>query len=441
MKTGRAYGSHKGGVFHIHLADRDRQNAEIQPVALNIDPGSRTSGYAVTRENEDGKERTIIGAHQVRHRAHRIKMSLDKRRMHRRTRRGRLRHRPPRFDNRTKPKGWLAPSIRHLADNIVKNAERITSLYPVSQIRIETTVFDTQAMQNPGIEGTEYQHGTLHSWQLRAYVLHREGNRCAYCGRSNTRLEVEHIVPRSRGGTDHADNLTASCRSCNIAKGQMPIEQFLSDDPKRLTRIMRGRKLTNLADAAHLNIIMPTVLRDLESLGLPLEQTDAARTSWNRRELSVPKSHVADAALLGDCRTLRDLPDLALTIAKRPANGRRFRAQVNTNGTVRGKAWRNYCRLSLSERARAPRPLPSHSTKQKRFGSQAIASGDLVRIRHRQAGTVTGRAVIQNGGTRVRISGTKPALSATIDSTTLLRRDPRFTLTQHSLIQDARGIA
>ena len=439
IKSGRAYGSHKGGLFHVHLTDRDRTNADIQPVALNIDPGAKTSGCAVTRERADGEERSVIGAYQVRHRAQAIKSKLAKRRMHRRTRRGRLRHRQPRLDNRRKPKGWLAPSVRHMASEMTGWAERITSLYPVSHIRIETAVFDTQAMENPNVSGVEYQRGPLLGWQLRAYVLHHAGNRCAYCDRYDTRLEVEHVVPRSRGGTNRPDNLTASCVPCNQRKGNIPVELFLADDPGRLTRIMRGRTLTNLRGAAHLNIVMPTVLRELGSLGLPVEQTDAARTSWNRLNLNIPKSHVADAAVLGNCLSLRELPETALTISSRPRNGRRFRAQVDAHGTVRSKRWPDYARLNAYERASIwP---PGHSSSQKRFGDQHIASGDLVRIRHRTAGLITGQAVIQHAGTRVKIVGTKPSRSTSISKTRLLRRNPGFTLSQQPLIQDARQIS
>ena len=436
MRRGRARGCHcDGSLFHIHLADRDRTNAEVQPVTLNIDPGARTSGYAVTRESEDGAERSVIGAYEARHRAQAIKSKLARRRMHRRTRRGRLRHRPPRFDNRRKPKGWLAPSVRHLASEMTGWAKRIIALYPVCRIRIETAVFDTQAIHDPAINGEEYQRGTLHGWQLRAYVLHRSGNRCAYCDRSNTRLEVEHIVPRSRGGTNRTDNLTASCSPCNRAKGNTSVEHFLADDPERLSRIMRGRTLTNIRGAAHLNIIMPTVLRELGSLGLPVEKTDAATTSWNRRKLDVPKSHVADAAVLGNCKSLTDLPQAALTITGRARNGRRFRAQVDANGTVRGRAWREFARLNSYQRAKTS--PPGHGSSQKRFGEDGIASGDLVRIRHRTAGIITGQAVIANAGTRVRISETKPSRSAALGRTILLRRDPGFSATRESFIQGA----
>ena len=202
---------------------------------------------------------------------------------------------------------------------------------------------------------------------------------------------------------------------------------------------MRDRRLTNLTGAAHLNIVMSTILRELGSLDLPLEQTDAATTSWNRRKLNVPKSHVADAAVLGNCASLADLPEMATTITSRARNGRRFRAQIDANGTVRGRAWRKYARLNPYQRAKVS--PPGHSTPRKRFGEQQIASGDLVRIRHRSANIITGQAVIANAGTRVRISGTKPSRSAPLSRTVLLRRDPGFTTVQRSLMQDARRIS
>ena len=152
----------------------------------------------------------------------------------------------------------------------------------------------------------------------------------------------------------------------------MLIERFLADDPGRLTHITRGRKLTNLTSAAHLNIKMPTVQSKRGSLGLPIELTDATTTSWNRHKLNVSKSHVAYAAVLGHCVSLRDLPQTALTIAGRSRHRRRFRAQVNANGTVRGKAWRDYARLSPYQRAgESP---PGHSAPQKKLPAGSAPS-------------------------------------------------------------------
>ena len=48
---------------------------------------------------------------------------------------------------------------------------------------------------------------------------------CSYCG--GPAGEVDHIQPRSRGGSEGWDNLTAACRACNARKHAMPLLAFL----------------------------------------------------------------------------------------------------------------------------------------------------------------------------------------------------------------------
>ncbi|WP_319025883.1 HNH endonuclease, partial [Acidithiobacillus caldus] len=62
--------------------------------------------------------------------------------------------------------------------------------------------FDTQALQNPEIAGSEYQQGTLAGYEVREYLLEKWGRECAYCGAKNTPLEIDHIHPRSKGGSN-----------------------------------------------------------------------------------------------------------------------------------------------------------------------------------------------------------------------------------------------
>lgn len=107
-------------------------------------------------------------------------------------------------------------------------------------------------MMNPDIQGMEYQRGTLCGWQVRAYVMERDQGRCVYCRRSNARLELDHVRPRSVG-SDRVDNLVACCRDCNVAKEQPAIEQFLSDQPALLERILQRLQRFDLAHAAHVN--------------------------------------------------------------------------------------------------------------------------------------------------------------------------------------------
>ena len=51
----------------------------------------------------------------------------------------------------------------------------------------------------------------------RRGVLRRDGHRCGYCGTGAT--TIDHVVPRSRGGSDSWENLVACCLGCNNAKG------------------------------------------------------------------------------------------------------------------------------------------------------------------------------------------------------------------------------
>jgi hypothetical protein len=86
--------------FVIRLVDRTREDCDVQPVRVSLDPGSRTTGLALTLERDRAAPEG--GA-----------PGRARRRAFRRRRRGQLRYRAPRFLNRTRPKGWLPPSLRH----------------------------------------------------------------------------------------------------------------------------------------------------------------------------------------------------------------------------------------------------------------------------------------------------------------------------------------
>ena len=66
-------------------------------------------------------------------------------------------------------------------------------------------------------------------------------------------FEKEHVVPRSRGGSNRISNLVLSCRSCNEKKDNLPIEEFLKDNPALLKKIKAQLK-SSLKDAAAVNI-------------------------------------------------------------------------------------------------------------------------------------------------------------------------------------------
>lgn len=182
---------------------------------------------------------------------------------------------------------------------------------PVGAISMELARFDTQKLENPEISGVEYRHGTLFGYEVKEYLLQKFGHRCAYCGgeSGDPVLEVEHVVPRSRGGTNRVSNLVIACRTCNRDKGNMRPEEWL--DALRNSRLKLDRVRvshlpkalaqlkTPLKDAAAVNATRWALYRLLLSLGLPVETGSGGRTKWNRERMGLPKEHYWDAACVG----------------------------------------------------------------------------------------------------------------------------------------------
>jgi hypothetical protein len=61
---------------------------------------------------------------------------------------------------------------------------------------------------------------------LREEVIKKAAGKCSICGRADVPLEIDHILPLSRGGTDALDNLRAVCRSCHVIAFRTPPEEL-----------------------------------------------------------------------------------------------------------------------------------------------------------------------------------------------------------------------
>jgi 5-methylcytosine-specific restriction endonuclease McrA len=304
---------------------KHRTGAETQPVELKLDPGSKTTGVALVQEGERGK--AVVWAGEIEHRGEAIRKALLQRRSYRRRRRcANLRHRAPRFDNRTRPEGWLPPSLRSRVDNVSAWTGRLRRLCPVTAIAVETVRFDTQLLQNPEVSGVQYQQGELAGYELREYLLEKWERRCAYCGAENVPLQIEHIVPRSRGGSSRASNLTLACRGCNQAKGNRPVEEFLSGKPDVLKRVLAKAKAP-LRDAAAVNSTRYAIGNTLKASGLPVSFWSGGRTKHNRSRRGYPKAHWIDAACVGEtgAAVRLDPGQIPLVIAATGRGGRQMR--------------------------------------------------------------------------------------------------------------------
>lgn len=295
LKRGRAV-VHRVAPFVIRLKDRRVEDSILQPLALKIDPGSKTTGIALARvqETEEGEVHHAVFLAEVSHRGEQVhENKVTQSNARRRRRSANLRYRAPRFDNRGIPGGWLPPSLLSRVGNTVTWTDRLTRWSPAGRIEVERVRFDTQLLQNPEISGTQYQQGTLAGWEVRAYMLIKYEYRCAYCGKTDCPFELDHILPRSRGGSNRISNLALACHDCNAAKGKQTAVEF--GHPEVQERAKRPLK-----DAAAVNATRFKVVEALRGAGLPIATWTGGRTRWNRARFGVEKTHALDALCVGD---------------------------------------------------------------------------------------------------------------------------------------------
>jgi len=305
--------------FTIILNDRD--DGETQPVEFKVDPGSETTGLALVASFHRGRE--VIWAANLEHRGRQVKAVMTDRRMFRSGRRGRhCRYRPARFNNRKRPAGWLPPSLMSRVDNVRTWYDRLLAWAPITEAHVETVRFDTQAMERPGISGAEYQQGELAGYEVRAFVMERGKHQCAYCGAEDVPLQIEHVRPRSKNGSNRVSNLVPACGPCNTRKNATQVEVFLADRPEVLARIKKQLR-SPLSDAAAVNASRYAIGKALKAVGLPVSFWSGGRTKWNRTRQGYRKDHWIDAACIGETGSQVRVQDGPVLNIKATGRGRR----------------------------------------------------------------------------------------------------------------------
>jgi RRXRR protein/HNH endonuclease len=319
--------------FVIRLVDRHAEACAFQVLRIKLDPGSKITGIALVRETESGQ--AVLNLFELVHRGRQISEALSARRNMRRRRRSTLRYRAPRFLNRgNKQRGWLAPSLKHRVDTTKAWVRRFQRWAPISALNMELVRFDMQALENPEIEGAEYQQGTLYGTEIREYLLAKWNRTCAYCGAEQVPLNLDHIQPKAKGGSNRASNLTLSCVPCNERKGTRDVREFLEHDPKRLDLILAQAKRP-LKDAAAVNSTRWALFSALKQTGLAVKTGSGGRTKWNRSRLSIPKTHALDAACVGVVESIPQWQRPTLTI-KATGRGSYQRTRLNAYGFPNG---------------------------------------------------------------------------------------------------------
>lgn len=251
-----------------------------QPLTLGVDAGSKYIGLCASSEDRVMYEADVELRND-------IVGLLSARREQRRSRRNRkTRYRAPRFDNRRRREGWLAPSVQHKADTHLAVIAKVCSILPIASIVVETASFDVQKIKNPDIQGAEYQQGEqLGFWNVREYVLFRDGHTCQCCkGKSGDKiLNVHHIESRKTGG-DAPNNLITLCGTCHSG--------YHNGTVKLPAQIKRGMKFN---DEAFMGIMRWSVYNKLKDIYPSVSNTYGYLTKNSRIRNNLEKEHYIDA--------------------------------------------------------------------------------------------------------------------------------------------------
>lgn len=255
-----------------------------QELTLGVDTGSKTIGSAVTN-----KKNEVIYTSEVEIRND-ITKKMTKRSSYRRNRRNRkTRYRKSRWLNRANSikKDRFSPTMISKINSHLKEINFIKYILPISKVIIETGNFDTHALSNPEILNNKYLYakGINYGYaNTKSYVLARDKYICQNCKgkEKEKRLEVHHIIYRSKGGSDKADNLITLCKICH-------------DKTHDNTIILKGGRLKgNLLHATQMNSIRKQLLRVLPDA----RETFGYITKEHRQLIGLSKSHYIDAVVI-----------------------------------------------------------------------------------------------------------------------------------------------
>lgn len=291
-----------------------------QSITLGVDCGYKHIGLSASTEKRE------LYASEILLRTDIVDL-LSTRRECRRARRNRkTRYRAARFDNRvhSKNKGWLAPSVENRINAHLSRVKAVKAILPITKIVVETAAFDIQKIKNPDIEGSQYQQGDqLGFWNVREYVLWRDGHQCQHChGKSKDQiLNVHHLESRKTGGNTPS-NLITLCEICHKAyhEGKIQLKQKRGKSFKAETfmGIMRWAFFERLK-AAYSNI--------------EIKNTYGYLTKWKRINNKIAKTHCADAyCIAGNIHAERDDDYYYLQKQTRKHNRQIHKFTIGKNG-------------------------------------------------------------------------------------------------------------
>lgn len=292
LKEGKAV-IYKYNPFTIQLTCATGETK--QDCSVGINTRSKYIGVAITSEDK------VLFKGEIELRQD-VKSNLDTRRMYRRDRRNRkTRYRQPRFLNRKRTDKWLPPSLQNRINHTYHWIDTLTNLVPSPELHIEVGKFDVAKMINPNINGVDYQHGQTYGFfDERYYVFARDNYTCQCCGKSKDKiLQTHHIVYRSNGGTNRADNLITVCTDCHTSENHKKGGVLYKWQEQH-------RKVKQYKEPPFMNTLRKRIFAKYPDAVI----TYGSETTQKRKELGVDKTHYNDAiAISGICKINKNSED------------------------------------------------------------------------------------------------------------------------------------
>ena len=219
--------------------------------------------------------------------------------------------------------------------------DHLHSYFPIETIIVEVAEFDIQKIKNPDISGKEYQQGTLQGYNIRNYLLEKHGRKCFYCNKEVSTFEVEHMLPKAKGGSNRIDNLTLSCHSCNQKKGTLTAEEFIRQAlpaekvAKKLKQLPKEKRLFKYM--AHMNATRWTLYNAIKDKYPNVKMTYGYITKYNRIRAGLPKAHHIDAKCITGFAQVPSF-DVAVVKTKMRRHNRQLHRATFSKGHVRKAA-------------------------------------------------------------------------------------------------------
>ena len=158
-----------------------------------------------------------------------------------------------------------------------------------------------------------------------------------YCGAEGVPLNIDHVVPRAKGGSNRVSNFGARLRELQPEEGRAVVGGLPSRESRKCSRASAGELKTPLRDAAAVNATRWVLFNELKATGLPVETGSGALTKLNRHAFGVEKEHWLDALCVGRLNgvvTRKGLNVLEIRCMGRGAvNARASRSTASRAGT------------------------------------------------------------------------------------------------------------